>query len=155
MKFLKFGAYGSLDTSVLPSEYLQMKASLQTGCCANIGFRCALMPSYLWRHHFSDFGHIRFFQGHEWDRSTVEFRNIWEDFSRPWSCCSSFKCFTLNFFSSLVLILPLSHLLSHIVSPFTPTMYFCLSLWHFILTKLNISSALKKIKKIEKQCIIN
>lgn len=71
---------GSLDKSVLPSESHQMKASLQTGCCANIGFRCALMPSYLWKQHFSDFGHIKFFQGHEWDRSTFEFRDIWEDF---------------------------------------------------------------------------
>lgn len=97
---------GSLDKSVLPSESHQMKASLQTGCCANIGFRYALMPSYLWKQHFSDFGHIKFFQGHEWDRSTFEFRDIWEDFFffRLWSCCSSFKCFTLYFFCSVFLI---------------------------------------------------
>lgn len=125
---------GSLDKSVLPSESHQMKASLQTGCCANIGFRCALMPSYLWKQHFSDFGHIKFFQGHEWDRSTFEFRDIWEDFffsdcgaAVPHSSVLPFT-FSAQYFSFSDL--PLSNFLSHIVSPFTPTLYLCLYLWH-------------------------
>ncbi len=35
------------DTSVLPSKINQMKVSQETGSEANIGFECALLPSYL------------------------------------------------------------------------------------------------------------
>jgi len=35
------------DTSMLPSKLNQMKVSQEKGSEANIGFGCALMPSYL------------------------------------------------------------------------------------------------------------
>ncbi len=38
------------DTSMLPSKIDQMKVSHETGSDSNLGFGCALMPSYLAMH---------------------------------------------------------------------------------------------------------
>lgn len=126
---------GSLDKSVLPSESHQMKASLQTGCCANIGFRCALMPSYLWKAAFFRFRPHQVFPGpwvrqeHFWVQGYLGGFFFFSDCGAavPHSSVLPFT-FSAQYFSFSDL--PLSNFLSHIVSPFTPTLYLCLYLWH-------------------------
>lgn len=79
---------------------------------------------------------IFFFQGHERDTSSVEFWDMWDEFSRPWSRCSSPFTFPLTISHSQI-----SHF--HI---FSPTLSFhslllCLSVClfgiSFFISKLN------------------